>query len=198
MTDTHVTALVPANGNRFDDEIRHMAHEIWLLRADRSPSRTQQMLAEKCRDLAHAVEEEFGVTFDEESLKIPSVRQLQRWIKDGRWQETAADDIAKMAPKLYKDFNARLFAQVEAAQRFDGDVLAGEYDTFRSPGVLAIKEKVAARVQMLAAVGTAAGLAPVAMPAPSVTEMDGDASVAELGARMREKLMDLRGHKGKR
>lgn len=193
MHDTYDNALVSTTGNRYDDEIRAWAQEIWLLKADRNASRTHQMLAEKCRDMAKAVEEEFGVAFDEESLNIPTVRQVQRWVKEGRWAETAADDIARIAPRLYKDFNARLFAQVQAAQAFDGDVLAGVYDNFKSPGVLAIKEKVAARVQTLAAVGTAAGLMPPSMPTPEVRVIDGDLSPQEMGRRMREKLDEQRG-----
>lgn len=193
MHDTYDNALVSTTGNRYDDEIRAWAKEIWLLKADRNATRTQLLLANKCRDMAQAVEEEFGVDFDEDSLNIPTVRQVQRWVKEGKWAETAADEIARIAPRLYKDFNARLFAQVEAAQAFDGDVLAGAYDNFKSPGVLAIKEKVAARVQTLAAVGTAAGLMPPSMPAPEVRAVEGDLSPQEMGRRMREKLDIQRG-----
>lgn len=191
MHETHETALVPTRGHRFDDETRQLAYELWLLKADRNATRTQQMLAEQIRAEVEAAEEEFG-PIDDENVKIPTVRQVQNWAKDGNWAERAADDIARIAPKLYKDANARLFALVSRAQEFDADVLAGKYGNVHSPGVLAVVEKVAARVQAMAGVGMAGVQQTVVIPQPSVKQIEAELSAPELGQKMHEKLMEFR------
>lgn len=188
MSESYETSLVPSRGNRYDDDLRQLVYEIWLLRADRNATRAHQMLSQMIREQADTGEYEI----DEESLPIPTVRQVQKWAKEGNWAKKAAEDVASIAPHLYKDGLARLFAQLEAAQRFDGDMLAGVYDHFPSPGVLAIKEKVAARVQTLIGMGTAAGLSPTAMPSPTVSALPDDASPQERARWMREKLDERR------
>lgn len=185
-----------STGNRFDDEMRALAYEIWLLKADRNAARTRQMLADECR---LAVEEQIDdntgeiASIDDESLRIPTVRQVQRWVKDGDWPKRATEDITKLAPKLWKAANSRLFAQLEAAQRFDGDVLDGAYDRYDKPGILAIKEKVAARIQTLAGIGTAAGLLPPSIPQSSVKAIDASSTPQEMAREQRERLLEARG-----
>jgi hypothetical protein len=196
MYDTGDTFPVLSTGNRFSDDLRELAYEIWLYKADRNAARTQRMLAEECRLASEeAIDAETGeiAPLDDDSLNIPTVRQVQRWVNDGRWPEKATEDIAKMAPRLWKAANARLFAQIEAAQSFDADVLAGVYDRYDKPGILAVKEKIAARVQTLAGVGTAAGLMPVAMPQAVPEAITGEETPTQLARKQRERLRELRG-----
>lgn len=188
MHETPARSLVPARGNRYDDDLWQLAYEIWAFQADRNCTRTHALLYEKIRETA----DEDGVLVDDESLNIPTVRQIQNRARNEDWSARATLEIASIAPKLYKQFNARLFAQVEAAQAFDGDVLAGVYDHYHSPGILATKEKVAARIQQLAAVGTAAGLLPPQIPTPTVKEIDPNEDILSIGRKMREKLDERR------
>lgn len=186
--ETPASSLVPARGNRYSDEMWQLAYEIWAFQADRNCTRTHALLYEKIRETA----DEDGVIIDDESLNIPTVRQIQYRARNEDWPARATMEIASIAPKLYKQFNARLFAQVEMAQAFDGDILSGVYDNYDKPGILATKEKVAARIQQLAAVGTAAGLLPPQIPTPPVKEVSKDTPIAELGRLMREKLDERR------
>lgn len=188
MHEKSENSIAVDTGRRYDAEMWGLAYEIWAFEADRNATRTRQKLIETFRESAMS---EVG-EIDEESLNIPSEQAIRWRARKEDWTTRATEDIAKLAPKMYKAFNARLFAQVEAAQAFDADVLAGRYGDPHSPGVLAVKEKVAARVQTLAAVGTAAGLMPASLPTPSVQVLDEDASTQEVGRRMREKLDALR------
>jgi hypothetical protein len=196
MSDTDDDSPRSSTGNRFDDDLKQLAYEIWLLKADRNASRTQSLLADHLHLLA---DEEINpltgeiLDIEAESVPIPTVRQVQRWAKDGSWQQKAADDIARLAPRMYKDFNARLFSQVERAQQFDFDVLSGRYGSPDSPGILAVMEKVAARIQTLAGVGTAAGLMPVAMPSASPQALDASATPQQMARVQRERIRELRG-----
>jgi hypothetical protein len=183
-------------GIRYSDDLRQLAYEIWLLKADRNAARTQMLLAEQCRaEAEEQIDDNTGeiLSIEDESLNIPTVRQVQRWAKDGRWEQKAADDIARLAPRMYKDFNARLFTQIEAAQQLDFDILSGKYGNPNSPGILAVMEKVAARLQTLAGVGTAAGLMPVSMPHAAPQALTGLESPQDLARMQREKIRELRG-----
>lgn len=186
--ETVETVPVPATGRRYDDELWLLIYEIWAFEADRNAHRARQKLVDYFRETA---EDDLG-DMDDDSMNIPTVRSIQYRAKHEDWAGKATDDIARIAPRMYKAFNARLFAQIDAAQRFDGDVLAGKYGNPNSPGVLAVMEKVAARLQTLSGIGTAAGLMPSALPQPTVAAVDEGASVQELGARMREKLQEGR------
>jgi hypothetical protein len=196
MDDTGDRFERNSTGNRFSDDIRELAYEIWLLKADRNAARTQSLLAEQCRaEAEEQIDDNTGeiLSIDDDSLPIPTVRQVQRWAKDGNWQQKAADDIARLAPRMYKDFNARLFSQIEAAQQLDFDILSGKYGNPHSPGILAVMEKVAARLQTLAGVGTAAGLMPVAMPSAPPQALTGAETPQDLARLQREKIRELRG-----
>lgn len=189
MHESGEHALVPARGNRYSDDLWQLIYEIWTFEAGQNGSRTHFLLSEKIRE---SINPEFG-EIEDESLNLPTVRQIQKKAKEEDWRSRALNDMARIAPKLWKEANLRIFTQLEAAQRFDQEVLDGVYDRFPSPGVLAIKEKVAARVQTLAAVGTAAGLMPPSLPTPEVKAVEGELSPQELGRRMREKLDQQRG-----
>jgi hypothetical protein len=183
-------------GIRYSDDLRQLAYEIWLLKADRNAARTQMLLAEQCRaEAEEQIDDNTGeiLSIEDESLNIPTVRQVQRWAKDGNWSQKAADDIARLAPRMYKDFNARLFTQIEAAQQLDFDILSGKYGNPNSPGILAVMEKVAARLQTLAGVGTAAGLMPVSMPSAPPQALTGAETPQDLARMQREKIRELRG-----
>jgi hypothetical protein len=196
MHDTDDDFPKSDTGIRYSDDLRQLAYEIWLLKADRNAARTQMLLAEQCRaEAEEQVDDNTGVilSIEDESLNIPTVRQVQRWAKDGNWSQKAADDIARLAPRMYKDFNARLFTQIEAAQQLDFDILSGKYGNPNSPGILAVMEKVAARLQTLAGVGTAAGLMPVSMPSAPPQALTGQESPQDLARIQREKIRELRG-----
>jgi hypothetical protein len=196
MHDIGDTRAIGSTGNRFDDEMRELAYEIWAFRAGRNATRTLRILEEECREAAdEQINRETGEMplIDEESLNIPTVRQVQRWAKDGHWAERATDGVAKLAPRTHKSFNARLFEAGDLALDFVYDMLAGEYDQFRSPGILATKEKTAAGVLTLLGVGTAAGLMPVAMPQAVPEAMTGEETPQELARKQRERLRELRG-----
>jgi hypothetical protein len=127
MPDTDDNRPAISTGNRFPDDLRQLAYEIWLLKADRNATRTQRLLAEECRLAAdEQVDDNTGeiTLVDDESLPIPTVRQVQRWAKDGDWEHKADDDVARLAPKLYKRFNTRLFTTIPLAQQWDFDFLA--------------------------------------------------------------------------
>jgi hypothetical protein len=187
--ETPESALVPARGNRYDDDLWQLIYEYWAFECDRNCSRVHHRLMEKIRQSA----DEDGVLVDDESLNIPTLRQIQYRARNEDWPARATQEIASIAPKLYSEFNTRLFAQVKAAQEFDGDMLAGVYDSHRSPGMIAIKEKVAARVQTLAGVGTAAGLLKPQLPKSEVHQIvDENTSITDLGRMMREKLDERR------
>jgi hypothetical protein len=189
MTETAVVVYRGDVGKRYPPEIRDLAYEIWAYKADRNATRTRQLLIEMLRADAEAE----GIVVDVEDLPVPSERMMQKWVKDGNWAQKVTEDIASIAPRLWKEFNARLFAQVEAAQAFDGDVLAGKYDYYDKPGILATKEKVAARIQTLAGIGTAAGLSPVSMPAPSAKPLEEGLSTQEISRRSRDRLLERKG-----
>lgn len=189
MHEKPENSLVANTGRRYDAELWGMAYEIWAFEADRNASRTRQKLLETFREM---LPPDSG-DVDDESLNIPTEQAIRWRARKEDWTGRATEDIARLAPQMYKAFNARLFAQVEAAQAFDADMLAGRYGNPDSPGILAVKEKVAARVQQLAAVGTAAGLLPPTMPQPSVQTVQGDESVQQLGRKMREKLDAFQG-----
>jgi hypothetical protein len=196
MYDTDDDFPKSDTGIRYSDDLRQLAYEIWLLKADRNATRTQMLLAEQCRaDAEEQIDDNTGeiLSIEDESLNIPTVRQVQRWAKDGNWSQKAADDIARLAPRMYKDFNARLFTQIEAAQQLDFDILSGKYGNPNSPGILAVMEKVAARLQTLAGVGTAAGLMPVSMPSAPPQALTGSETPQDLARIQREKIRELRG-----
>ena len=154
--ETPASSLVPARGNRYSDEMWQLAYEIWAFQADRNCTRTWEMLAEEIR----AEAENEGVIVDEDSLDIPTVRQIQYRAKRENWPARATVDMATIAPQTYKMANVRLFAQIPQAQTVYGDILAGVYDDHRSPGLVQTKLNAAKDVLTFAAVGTAAGLLP--------------------------------------
>lgn len=196
MPDTTAIRHHSDTGNRFSDDLRQLAYEIWLLKADRNATRTQAMLAEECRMAAeeHIDEETGEITLvDDDSLNIPTARQVQRWVKDGNWVQKAVDDVARLAPRMYKDFNARLFTTVPLAQKWDFDFLS---DVCMRPhltaGMVAVCEKVSGRIQTSAGVGTAAGLMPVALPTAPPQALNEDSTPQELAREQRERLRALR------
>lgn len=186
--ETPESALVPARGHRYDDDLWALVYEIYAFEEDQNASRTRRNLTEKIRQ---TLPDESGF-IDDDSLNIPTVRQIQKRARDEKWGKKAASDIAKVAPHLYKASLSRLFAQIEAAQRFDGDVLAGQYDNFRSPGVLAIKERVAARVLTLSKEIVEAGMGALLAPDAVAETPSAELSVADVGNRMREKIVAQR------
>jgi hypothetical protein len=191
MSMIHETAdsrLVPARGNRYDDDLWALIYDLYAFEEDQNATRTRRNLIEKIRSSLPDDADDV----DDESLNIPTVRQIQKRSRDEQWGKRAASDIAKVAPHLYKASLSRLFAQIEAAQRFDGDVLAGQYDHFRSPGVLAIKERVAARVLTLSKEIVEAGMGALLASTETIETPSAELSKEELGNRMREKLMAVR------
>jgi hypothetical protein len=195
MPDTDDTRPISSTGHRFSDDIRQLAYEIWAWEADRNATRTQQILAEECRSLAEAgIDPSSGeiMSIDEESIPIPTARQVQRWARDGDWAQRSVADMARIAPKRYQDANTRLFAGLPQAQKVLYDIIYGEYDNFRSPGILAIKHKAASEWLTFAGVGTAAGLMPVALPQSAPQALTGDETPQELARRTRDALRALR------
>jgi hypothetical protein len=186
--ETSDSRPVPARGNRYDDDLWALIYEIYAFEEDQNATRSRHNLIEKIRSSLPDDADDV----DDDSLNIPTVRQIQKRARDEQWGKRAASDIAKVAPHLYKASLSRLFAQIEAAQRFDGDVLAGQYDTFRSPGVLAIKERVAARVLTLSKEIVEAGMGALLASSEVVETPAAELSKEELGNRMREKLMAVR------
>jgi hypothetical protein len=193
--DTRPQNSVDSRGHRFSDDIRQLAYEIWAWEADRNATRTQQILAEECRSLAEAGIDPISgeiLSIDEESIPIPTARQVQRWAKDGDWAQRSVADMARIAPKRYQDANTRLFAGLPQAQKVLYDIIYGEYDQFRSPGILAIKHKAASEWLTFAGVGTAAGLMPVSLPSAVPQAIAEGATPQELARDQRERLRALR------
>jgi hypothetical protein len=197
MTDTDDFSPVSSTGNRYSADLKQLAYEIWLWEAGRSATRTQVLLAEECRKQAEeAIDPDSGeiLSIDEESISIPTIRQVQRWVKDGDWEQRADDDVARVAPRLYKRANARLFTALPLAQKWDFDFLS---DVCSRPGLTAgmaaICEKVSARYQTLGGVGTAAGLMPITIPQSAPEPLAAGTSPQDMARLQREKLRELRG-----
>lgn len=182
MDENDEKRYVPARGNQYDDDLWHLIYEIWLLNADRNSARTHRILSELFRESG-----------DSETSLIPTVRAIQIRVKKENWREKASEDLAKIAPNLNKDHLTRLFAQTDAALDFYSAMMNGEYDQFKSPGILAAKVAVAKDLLTLRGLGTAAGLSPVAMPAPSAAAIDLTLPTTELSRRVRDRLIESRG-----
>jgi hypothetical protein len=197
MPDTHDTSPQISTGHRFSDDIRQLAYEIWLWEAGRNATRTQHLLAQECRAAnEEQIDNNTGeiTLVDDESLPIPTIRQVQRWVKDHDWEGRADDDVARVAPRLYKRSNARLFTTLPLAQEWDFAFLS---DMCMRPnlnaGMAAVCEKLSARLQTLGGVGTAAGLMPVAMPSAPPQAIAEGATPQEMARMQRERLRELRG-----
>lgn len=160
----------------YSDEVRRLAFEIWLLRADRSTSRTARLLAE---ELAGEMEQ------------FPTDRTLRLWRDEDQWYLKAEEAIKEVAPMLNERHFLRLFAATEQAERALIDIIHNDHPEKDARRLQVIKD-AALELLKLRGLGTAGGYAPPAIPHATV-RLDAESQTPqELSRAIREAILEER------
>lgn len=177
---------------QFGENIRQLAFEIWLLRADRNVARTQRALAEELADDC----EELGVD-------PPSESAIRKWVKEENWKLKADEAIKEVAPFLNERHFLRLFAASEGA----GETLArlamaaenilrrlemGQQISQTDARVLNTIKDASVELLKLRGLGTAGGYAPPAIPQATVKINTDDMTPEELSQHVRALILEER------
>lgn len=163
----------PANAVEYSAEIRRLAYEIWLLKADRNIARTARMLKEELGD---------------ELAYTPTDRQIRNWRREELWEARAQDDIKQVAQMLNERHFLRLFAASEQAGSDLVSIAQNDHPEKDARRLQVIKD---ANVELLKlrGLGTAGGYAPPAIPHATVRLGENNETPQELSRAIREAIL---------
>jgi hypothetical protein len=163
----------PAVSVEYSEEIRRLAYEIWLLKADRNVARTARMLVDELRD---------------ELPSYPTDRQIRNWRKEEAWEARAQDDIKQVAQMLNERHFLRLFAASEQAGSDLVSIAQNDHPEKDARRLQVIKD---ANVELLKlrGLGTAGGYAPPAIPHATVRLGEQGETAQELSRAIREAIL---------
>jgi hypothetical protein len=143
-------AIVPKN-EPFSAELKAYLYEIWLFLADRSAPRTLKILEQQ---LSASAPIDTSVDFS----RLPSVRTLQSWIKDEKWDEEANDHIRRTAKHIDESQISRMFLISDLALSFAHQLLEHGFDPGDNAGILAVKWDAAKEMLKFRGLGTAGAI----------------------------------------
>jgi hypothetical protein len=136
-------------------QLKELLYETWLFLADRSPSKTLKLIEKQL--------ERGNLPSDMPTIEqLPTLRTLQRWIKDEDWDGRANSHIKATAKHIDETQISRMFVISDLALSFAHQLLEAGYNPNDHAGVLAVKWDAAKEMLRFRGLGTAgAGMAPV-------------------------------------
>jgi hypothetical protein len=179
---TSALAVIPQKG-AFDDQTKQLCFEIWLFLADRNAEDTVRILTERLENVAPEEFPQLG--------RLPSVRTVQNWAKTDRWAYKANDLIRNTAEHIDETQIARLFVISEEAIGFAHRLIRGDFDDFRSPGVLAVRWDAAKEMLKFRGLGTAGVVGAPTLEIKLTNQADSlqDMSVDQISETLRQKTL---------
>lgn len=168
------TDLAAPSPVEYDDAIRRLAFEIWLLKADRNCERTALLLRQE---------------LDGEIPYYPSGRTIRKWCKSEEWSLQAEDAIKSVAQFLNERDFIRLFALTQEAVRVYGDIIHNDHPE-PDPKRLQVIANTATELLKLRGLGTAGGYAPPSIPSITVRNDNPDATPQELARELMEHIAE--------
>jgi hypothetical protein len=162
----------------YGEDVRRLAFEIWLLRADRNCTRAARLLAE---ELAGEMEQ------------FPSDRVVRQWRREDEWELKAQEAIKEVAPLLNERHFLRLFAATEQAEKAIIDIIHNDHPEPDARRLQVIKD-AALELLRLRGLGTAGGYAPPAIPHATVRLDENTSTPQELSRQIRELILEERQH----
>lgn len=96
----------------YGDDVKRLAYEIWLLKANRSNARTASMLYDE---------------LEGEMPKYPSPQTIRSWRVKEEWDLRASDDIAQVAQMLNRRHLEKLFAMTDEALEIKASIIHNDH-----------------------------------------------------------------------
>jgi hypothetical protein len=185
---TNAIALIPQKG-AFDEATKQLCFEIWLFLADRNAEDTVRILTERLENLAPEDVPQLG--------RLPSVRTVQNWAKTDGWAYKANDLIRNTAEHIDETQIARLFVISEEAIGFAHRLIRGDFDHFKSPGVLAVRWDAAKEMLKFRGLGTAGVVGAPTLEVKIQTQSDStqNMSVDEISEHLRQRTLEKKEQK---
>lgn len=96
----------------YGDDIKRLAYEIWLLKANQNNARTARILAEE---------------LEGELPRYPKSQTIRDWRRNEEWDSRASEDIARIAQKLNRRHFEKLFAYTDEAIETKIQIMRNEH-----------------------------------------------------------------------
>lgn len=156
----------------YGPDVRRLAYEIWLLRADRNAEQTARLLYDEAQDdLAH----------------FPNAATIRKWAREEQWKLRAEEEIKNVAQFLNERHFLRLFAATETAEEAIIKIVNNTHEE-QNPRRLQVIKDAAVELLKLRGLGTAGGYAPPPIPHATVKIGGGNESPQELARQIRDHI----------
>jgi hypothetical protein len=96
----------------YGPDVRRLAYEIWLLKANRSNARAARMLYEE---------------LEGEMPRYPTAQTIRKWRNEEGWEARASDDIAQVAQHLNRRHFEKLFAMTDEALEIKASIIHNDH-----------------------------------------------------------------------
>lgn len=96
----------------YGPDVRRLAYELWLLKANRSNARAARMLAEE---------------LEGEMPRYPTTQTIRKWRIEEEWDTRASDDIAQVAQLLNRRHFEKLFAMTDEALEIKASIIHNDH-----------------------------------------------------------------------
>lgn len=157
----------------FGDDVRRLAYEIWLLKANRSNTRTAKMLYDE---------------LEGELPRYPTASTIRGWRIKEEWDMRASDDIAQVAQMLNRRHLEKLFAMTDEALEIKASIIHNDHPEKDSKRLDIISRSVDELLKLrgLGTAGVQGGADPPKAPSKAIEEAG---TVQEKSAALRDEIL---------